>query len=93
MIKLFKGNQEYQVVDGSSLYKELRAKGFVAEGEEQKEPDSKQLGKKVKKLEKEVKVLEETNNALETEKAALEVENAELKAAQQENGTDDTPEK
>lgn len=91
MIKLFKGNQEYQVVEGSSLYKELHAKGFIAEGEEQKEPDNKQLGKNVKKLEKEVKILEETNNALETEKAALEAENAELKATQQENGTDGTP--
>lgn len=93
MIKLFKGNQEYQAADGSSLYKELRAKGFVVEGEEQKEPDIKQLDKKVKKLEKEVKVLEETNTALETEKAALEVENAELKATQQEDGTDGTPNK
>lgn len=93
MIKLFKGNQEYQVADGSSLYKELRSKGFVAEGEEQKEPDNKQLGKKIKKLEKEVKVLEETNSTLETEKVALEVENAELKAAKQENGTDGTPNK
>lgn len=93
MIKLFKGNQEYQAAEGSSLYKELRARGFVAEGEEQKEPDNKQLGKKVKKLEKDVKAPEETNATLETEKAALEVENAELKANQQEQGTDGTPDK
>lgn len=68
MIKLFKDNQEYQAAEGSSLYNELKEKGFAIEGEEPEQTENEiavaELEEKVAKLEKENKTLKKENKAL-----------------------------
>ncbi|MHC5227573.1 hypothetical protein ACYSNW_04750 [Enterococcus sp. LJL99] len=71
MIKLFKDNQEYQAAKDSSLYTELKEKGFVAEGEEpeltENEAAISELNEKIEKLEKENKSLKKENKSLKGE--------------------------
>lgn len=68
MIKLFKDNQEYQAAKGSSLYTELKEKGFMAEGEEpeltENEATISELNEKIGELEKENKSLKKENKSL-----------------------------